>query len=259
MNNEEIKFEDKIMSEINTKGVKIRSKYVFLAEKLGFGSGLVLSVFLSILLINSILFYVASMGYFEYLRFGRYGILAFLEALPYMWILGFIAFFVLAIFIFRKYDISYKKPFIYMMVALFVLIVMTGSLLAASSTNKKIDRVIMMSRVNKAIFDGFYGSGLRGQKFGVVGVVLDDKEGILAVQTQQGVKLVRIGKDARLGSEVFKTGDVIVGAGRSANGEFEAVRIKRIDKSKLPLIRQRMQNLKLDLPINDMESLKMID
>lgn len=247
------------MSEIKNKGIKIRSKYIFWAEKLGFGSGLVLSVFLSILLVNLILFYVSSLGYFEYLRFGRYGILAFLEALPYIWILGFIAFFVLAVIIFKKYDISYKKPFVYMMIILFVLIVMSGSLLAASSVNKKIDRVVMMSRVNHAIFDGFYSGDMRGQKFGVMGLVLDNKGDILVVQTPHGVKLIKISDNSRLGVEAFKAGDIIVSAGRNANGEFEAVKIKRIDKSKLPLIRQRMQNLKSDSPLNDIDSPKIID
>ena len=54
----EDKLENSIMGKIKTGQVKIRSKYVFIAEKLGLGTAFALSVLLSILLFNLILFYL---------------------------------------------------------------------------------------------------------------------------------------------------------------------------------------------------------
>ena len=48
----EINLEDKVMSEIKSGRVKLRSKYIFLAEKLGVGSVLVFTILLAVLFLT---------------------------------------------------------------------------------------------------------------------------------------------------------------------------------------------------------------
>jgi len=81
----EIHLETKIMKKIKDEKINFRSKYVFLARKLGFGGGLALSLLLAILFLNLAFFTMKISGSLEFLSFGMIGILAFLESFPYHW------------------------------------------------------------------------------------------------------------------------------------------------------------------------------
>ena len=113
------KIENQIMKKIEKS--KIKSKYFVLTEKIGLGGGLIFSILLSIFFLNLFLFYIKSIDNLEYLSFGKNGILAFLESFPYHWLLIFIIALFIAGYLITKYDISYKKPFIYIAIALILL------------------------------------------------------------------------------------------------------------------------------------------
>ena len=75
---EKINIEDKVMSEINSGRVKLRSKYIFLAEKLGIGSAFALSALLGVLFFTLVLYYLRASDNLRYLSFGSRGLFAFL-------------------------------------------------------------------------------------------------------------------------------------------------------------------------------------
>jgi preprotein translocase subunit SecG len=102
--------EKNIMDKIKTGQVKLKSKYVFLAEKLGLGTAFTLSTVLSILLFNLTLFYMKETDNLQYLSFGKRGILAFLESFPYMLVVSFIILILLAGYLISKSEAGYKKP-----------------------------------------------------------------------------------------------------------------------------------------------------
>ena len=78
------KIEEKVMAEIKSGKVKLRSRYVFLAEKLGIGSAFIFSVFLAVLFFTLVLFYLQASDNLGYLSFGSRGMFAFLETFPYL-------------------------------------------------------------------------------------------------------------------------------------------------------------------------------
>ena len=112
MNQErKVHLEAKVMKKIKDGKINLRSRYIFLAKKLGLGGGLTLSLILAALFLNLAFFSMKTSGSLEFLSFGRIGILAFLESFPYLWILIGLAFFTIASAILSRYDLSYKKPF----------------------------------------------------------------------------------------------------------------------------------------------------
>jgi hypothetical protein len=90
------KLENSIMGKIKSGQVKLKSKYIFWAEKLGLGTAFALTVILSILFFNLILFYLKETDNLKYLSFGKFGIFAFLESFPYLLVVVFIVLIVLA-------------------------------------------------------------------------------------------------------------------------------------------------------------------
>ena len=88
--------EKKVMEKIKTGKVSLRSKYIFLAEKLGFSSVLIFSVLLSILFLSLVLFYFKSTDNLIYLSFGSRGLFAFLESFPIWLVIIFTALIFLA-------------------------------------------------------------------------------------------------------------------------------------------------------------------
>ena len=67
----EVHLETKIMKKIKDDKISFRSKYVFLAQKLGLGGGFALSLVLAILFLNLAFFTMKASGTLEFLSFGR--------------------------------------------------------------------------------------------------------------------------------------------------------------------------------------------
>lgn len=239
MESREIKLEERIMSEIKDKKIRIKSKYVFLAEKLGLGSGLVLSVILAVFFLNLGLFYVKSAGYLGYLNLGGSGLLAFLEALPYLWIIIFILFFILASFILKQYDISYKKHFGYLSLGMFVFIIFSGSIFAMSNINKKFEQKAFEG--NSYILRQLYGRGSGPMQFGAFGRIESINEKGMVIMTPHGKRMILFEENKN-----FRPGDFIMASGFESNNGFEAKSVKLIDREHLFRIRHEIERRQLN-------------
>ena len=66
--------ENKIMSEIASGKVKLRSRYLFFSEKLGLRSVAILTILLAVLAFTVILFYLVSADSLNYLEFGGWSL-----------------------------------------------------------------------------------------------------------------------------------------------------------------------------------------
>ncbi len=238
-NNKEVKLEERIMAEIKSGHIRLRSKYIFLAEKLGLGGGLTLSVLSAVFFLNLAMFYIKSSGYLAYLSLGSGGALAFLESFPYLWVIGFIAFMILAACLLKKYDVSYKRSFVYITAALIIFVVSGGSIMAWSGVNKVLEERVDDGRKESFILKPFYGRKDMEQRFGVVGKVEEIKDGNLIVSTPHGIKAIRINDDM----DDIEEGDYIVAAGRDRGEGFHARSIKPMDEKRAFMLKQRINNL----------------
>lgn len=240
-------FEENIMSQIRSGKIGLRSKYLFLAEKIGSISGFILSLLFSIFLINLVLYYVRSTGNLEYLSFGGSGISAFLESFPGVFLLGGIVFTFAAGYFMAKNDISYKHPFVYMIFGLIAVITLSSGVLAASGINDKFEELSKEDRRASFVLKPFFNREIKNRTRGVVGKIMNISDDNIELKTVKGsVSLVldKIKKNAikNFSESGVQEGDFVVAIGKMLDGEFSVVAIKNTDKNKLPLIRKRLQS-----------------
>jgi hypothetical protein len=225
------KLENTIMGKIKTGQVKLKSRYIFIAEKLGLGTVFTFSVILSILFFNLILFYLKETDNLKYLSFGKFGVFAFLESFPYLLVTAFIIFIALAGYLITKSDVSYKKPFGYLAVGLVLFIMIFGAISTYTDIAQTIER---QARTGfgpaKMLFQPL--TDVRDK--GVAGVVFEQAEDYLTIQTPQGLRNIDI-KDAQDLPEI-KKGDFIVAVGERNGFDFKVNKIKIADKNDMPSI-----------------------
>ncbi|MCK5475068.1 MAG: hypothetical protein KAI71_00615 [Candidatus Pacebacteria bacterium] len=232
------KLENKIMSEIKSGKVKLRSKYLFLAEKLGLESAFVLSVILSILFFNLFLFYLKATDNLKYLSFGASGITAFLESFPYLLIIGFIVFLFLAGYLMTKADFSYKKPFKYFAISLIVIIIFAGSTLAYTDVSEKIEQQAFSENLSGTILKPFLNCGIGLRKNGLSGKVFEVSDDYIIIEIPSGLQKVDVQnleseEKLKLDKDKF-----IIAIGERGDDVFIASKIRIVDQDSMPMIRR---------------------
>jgi hypothetical protein len=219
------KLENKIMGKIESGKIKLKSKYIFWAEKLGLQTAFTFSIILSVVAFNLILFYLKETDNLKYLSFGKIGIFAFLESFPYLLVISFILLIVLSGYIITKSDASYKNSFSKMVVFMILLIIFFGGALTFTVIPKEIEKY---SRDNSMkIFLPI--DDIREKS--VSGIIFEKYDNSLIIKTPQGLRRIIFEKDYKL-----EKGQFIVSIGQRNNFDFFAHDIKIVRKEDLPAI-----------------------
>ena len=218
----EVYLKAKVMKKIRDEKINFRSRYIFLAKKLGLGGGLTLSLILAALFLNLTFFGVKASGSLGFLSFGRKGILAFLESFPYHWTLIGLAFFILASIILSRYDISYKKPFKRILAILLLSVFIAGAVLSVSGVNEAIE-----DRVNQGHFPflrSFYGKRHGMWRNALLGEIAEVKsDGLMVDIAQERTVFIKFTENTLFpaGSD-FNKGDYIQVIGEWEKEVFNA-------------------------------------
>ncbi len=234
----EIDLKAKVMRKIRDGKINFRSRYIFLAKKLGLGGGLTLSLILAALFLNLTFFGVKASGSLEFLSFGRKGILAFLESFPYHWIIIGLVFFLLASIILSRYDISYKKPFKRILAILLLSVFVAGAVISLSGVNEAIE-----DRVNQGHFRllrPFYGKRHGMWRNALLGEVTEVKsDGLMVDIAQERTVFIRFAESTLFpaGSD-FNKGDYI-----RVLGEWEEEEEEVFNAQVLQIVGQRRQGM----------------
>ncbi len=227
------KLENSVMDKIENGRVKLRSKYLFLAEKLGLGTAFALSVTLAVLFFNLTLFYLKETDNLKYLSFGRFGFLAFLESFPYLLVISFIIFIVLAGCLLTKSDASYKKPFGLLAMGLIIFIMLAGGVLTYTEVARKMEAQAYMGKhPASAFFKFFVGGGTEMRKLGIAGTVFEIGDNYLIIETPQGLRNIRREEEM----PEIKEGQFIIAIGSREGQDFIAKEIKITEKEEMPMI-----------------------
>jgi hypothetical protein len=115
-----------ILKKIQSGDLKMRSRLEILTEKLGIGSGILL-LFAVLIIISGLVSYWLKLN--SDLIFGgyaRFGLRIFTQTFPYTFVFIFICLFLLLSLMLRKFDVSYKKPFITILSVIIGLVVVLG-------------------------------------------------------------------------------------------------------------------------------------
>lgn len=230
MEDKEQKLENSIMGKIKSGKIGLKSKYLFLAEKLGLGTAFALSVLLSVLFFNLILFYLKETDNLKYLSFGKFGIFAFLESFPYLLVVVFVLLIGLSGYLITRSDISYKKPFGYLAVGLVVFIMLFGGILTFTNLAHGIEK--------QARIGGAAGMFLRPltdmRNSGVAGIVFESGNDYLILETPHGLRNIGIENVEEV--PLIEKGQFVIAVGSQDGHNFNVQRIKIIDKKEVPAI-----------------------
>ncbi len=236
MNDLENRIESKVMANIKSGKVKLRSKYIFLAEKLGLGSAVILSLLLSILLFNLALFYLKASDNLGYLSFGSRGFFAFLESFPYLLVVSLIILVFIAGSLFKKTEIAYQKPFGYLALGLVIFILLAGAALAFTSIAEQIERQAFEARSFGYFFKPFLRQGEEDHHRGLVGRIIEVGEDCIIVQTPQALEKLKVDTVSDLDKNILLEGNFIMAIGQREEGDFEVINLRVIDPREMPMV-----------------------
>ena len=243
MENNKNKIEKEIIERIKNGRIKLRSKYIFLAEKLGLRSTIVLSVLLSILFFNLIFFYLKSTDTLVYLSFGKRGLFAFLESFPYLLVAVFVLLIFLVGFIISKSDLSHRKSFIFIVAFLIFFIIPLGILTAyTTGISERIDRQIYTGRPMGGMFRPFMRGISHERDGGIAGRVIKIEYDAVLLETPFGIKKIDLKRCYVCSSIRFEEGDFLVGIGENKGDIFEVFDVKIADKNDMKMVEKRIDH-----------------
>ncbi len=224
--------ENKVMEQITTGQVKLRSKYVFLAEKLGIGSAIILSVLFAILFFNLFLYYLRAT---DNLSFGKNGIFAFLESFPYLLVIALIVCIFVAGVLLKTSDSVYRRPFKYIALGLVAVILALGSVLTYTHVAELIEMNVYNNSGSGVIFQPFLHPGLNERNRGITGRVIEVSPDYILVQTPRGIRKVDTTRippqDKQTAVNMF-----IVGIGERQDEIFVARYVHEVKPGDTPMI-----------------------
>lgn len=228
MNDE--KLENSIMKKIKSGQVRLKSKYIFWAEKLGLGTAFALSVILATLFFNLILFYLKETDNLKYLSFGRFGVFAFLESFPYLLVIVFILLVILSGYLLTRSDVSYKKPFGYLAIGMVATIMIFGGILTYTNLGQRLES--QARRGNEPV--GMFFKPLTDSRDnGVSGIVFEEGVDYLIIQTPQGLRRI---ETADIDVSGIKKGQFVIAVGKGEDFNFKARKVKVVDREDMPAI-----------------------
>ena len=146
----------KLMNEIKNDKIRMKSRWVFIAQKIGLQSGLALTVVLLVFLINAFFFYIKSNHLLLPLHYGTAWWQELLHSLPYDLILIIIVLLVLLNFIIKKFEFSYKKPFVVIFSAFIIFIIFWATALFIGNFNEMLRSNIETYNLNIPYVNDFY-------------------------------------------------------------------------------------------------------
>ena len=212
-----------ILKKIKLGEIRMRSRLEVLGERLGVGGGMLL-LLAGLIVISGLVEYWFRLNSDLVLGgYGKYGLGVFIRTFPYVFVITFAALFFLLSLILRRFDFSYKKPFIPFLLAL------TGVVLAAG-----------LFSLDTSYGRGFYRN--EGRFFGigrmmngantVNGEVSQIGSDTLILETEDGKKVtVRTTNATHYPFGTPKAGDIVRAVGAWKGNNFEAAGVRVFDKN----------------------------
>lgn len=144
------------MSQIKSGKLDMKSRWIYVAKKIGLESGLALTMLVLAFLINIFLFYIQTNDLLPFLHEGSRTWQEILHSLPYDLIL-IILFLVFGLnFIIKKFDFSYKKPFSTIFSIFIGFIILAGVMFFISNLNVVIKDRLEHNDYHIPYFEHFY-------------------------------------------------------------------------------------------------------
>jgi len=250
-NNNDEKVEDKVMNVIKTGKIKLRSRFLFLLEKLGIGGAVAVFATISALFFCLVLFYMNATDHLQYLNFGRRGIFAFIESFPFLIVIAFIFLLAIAGFILKKSDFLYKKHFGWVALGLLGVIIILGTGLAFTSLSEKIERHTFDNRGGAMFMHPFLDQGLQPRSHGIVGKISAMEGTTLTLNTPRGTETIDASAINTETLATIKIDSFITAVGERQNTIFKALDLRIADENRMPMIHRGIDRKFPGIPRTD--------
>ncbi len=230
--------EEKIMSQIKSGKVKLRSRYIFLAEKLGIGSAFVFSVLLAVLFLALLFFYLKSSDNLIYLSFGSRGLFAFLETFPYLLLVSLIISIFIAGVILKKSGVLYQKPFGYLAIGMVSFIFLVGIILTFTNLIQRLEERSYKRIGPERFFRPLIHQEFINKENGTAGRIIEIGENFVNIQTPLGIQKLDLNK-VDYTSITLKEGSFVMAVGeKEEKNVFLVEKIKVINEEEMPMLRR---------------------
>jgi len=240
MNNKN-NLEEKIMSQIKSGKVKLRSRYIFLAEKVGIGSAFVFSLLLAVLFLALLFFYLKSSDNLIYLSFGSRGLFAFLETFPYLLLISLVISIFIAGFILKKSGVMYQKPFGYLAIGMVGFIFLVGTFLTFTSLIQKLEERSYQRIGPERALRPLIHQRFMEKENGTAGRVMEIGENYINIQTPIGLQKLDLSA-LNLLEISFTEGAFVMAVGeKTEDNIFLVEKIKIINEEEMPFLRRGVQ------------------
>lgn len=225
------------MKNIESGKVKLRSRYIFIAEKLGLGSAVVLSILLVVLFCNLLLYYLRATDNLSYLSFGKSGILAFLESFPYLLVALVIVSVFVAGLLLKHTGTLYKRPFSYLAIGLVVFALVAGTALAYTSVDERLEDETYIPAGPGMFLRPLFQHDLDDQS-GVAGRIVSVTTSTLVIQTPEGERTVVVPPSFLPLLSRINPEDFVVAVGTKHGDVFDADQLRIAAPNEMPMIRR---------------------
>ncbi|MBU1110863.1 hypothetical protein KKB83_04575 [Patescibacteria group bacterium] len=222
----------RVMTEIKSRGIKMKPRIYFAAGSVLLGLGLATIFILAVFVINLTSFRLRMDVPFEFLRFGKPGLPPFLAIFPWPFLLFACISIYAGLKLLKKLDFSYKHNFI--MIALITVMCIVGAGLA-------VDKIGLNERWAQARpLKGLYHQKIPNGNW-VMGKIIEVKNDKITIQNPEGQELTIITDNATrfLGTKKFVIGQHIRAFGEPQSGTFLAESIVSSQFQPHPTFRQR--------------------
>ena len=233
MENKKISIRDGVISKIKRGEVKMRPKSYFISKTV--------LIFLFTALFSLFALYLGSFIVFilqenAILAFSYMGMEGFkLAFLSFPWYLMLL---VLSIVIFievivKRFSLVYRRPFIYSILAIFLLVVAGSAMVSTTSVHRSFFDLAEQERL--PVMGGMYRHfGDLDIEHVHMGEILEIKNGHITMELEDGdmvhLNITKDTKGHRRVSEELKEGEYIVVIGERVNGTVEVVRFRGLNK-----------------------------
>ncbi|MFC1626705.1 hypothetical protein ACFL1P_00710 [Patescibacteria group bacterium] len=229
-----------VMDTIEKEHISMRPKAYFIAGSALLGIGSALSFFVAIMLFTIIVFHLRTSGSFEFLQFGRLGIRPMFVTFPFGLLFLSMGSLFVGSMLLKRYDFSYKKSFVGIVIGLIASIITFGFILDKLGLN---DRLL---KVNQ--FRPIYTERMMDKDF-VKGKITHINKDIFTINTNSEREVnVQVTKKTRLPLRSdFEEGQVIRAVGEWDGDTFIAKGImqgKFLLHKKAENVRGKMHEMK---------------
>lgn len=171
---------DSISDKIKKGEIKMRSQFSVWAEKLGLNSSMII-LLVSLMFVAGLVFYWTNSNNDLLLgRYGKYGFLSFFQSFPYFLLILFGILSILFTSIFRKFDISYKRPIVLVLSLFLGFVLIFGWFSAQHSIGQRLyqqeGRILRM--------------GMMNNNNAVSGTVVDINKNTVTIQNEDGKEIL---------------------------------------------------------------------